>query len=170
MTVESDGIRRVRFPERLDKRKLMPGDPELESFNARDGLTDDSANNVFEDREGNIWVSSKKGLDRFRHSHLVPVKLSPSYQDLTLLPGRHGEVWVASAFSNPMLLIRVENILAQNTPMRSSNVHRKISSVYRDDIQLTIPAARNLDITLFLAGREHLCAWSKKLCMINAEI
>jgi len=125
MTGGFDGIRRVRFPERLGKHKLEPGDPELESFKVRDGLTDNSANNVFEDREGNIWVSSKKGLDRFRHSHLVPVKLPPGYQGLTLLAGDNGEVWVAGAIQKPVLLIRGEDILVKSVPM-------EISSVYRD--------------------------------------
>src|SRR6185369_1379105 len=57
MIVTSNGIKRVRFPERLGQRKLAPDDPELESFNAGDGLTDNSADNFLEDREGNIWVS-----------------------------------------------------------------------------------------------------------------
>ena len=44
-----DGIRRVRFPERLSNRKLEANDPELESFTADDGLTDNSANTFLED-------------------------------------------------------------------------------------------------------------------------
>ena len=92
-----DGIRRVRFPERLGERKLESSEPEVESFTAEDGLTDNSASTFFEDREGNIWVSSNKGLDRFRHSHLVPVILPAGHRGLTLLAGNDGEIWVASA-------------------------------------------------------------------------
>jgi signal transduction histidine kinase/ligand-binding sensor domain-containing protein len=118
----ADGIRRLQFPERVGKRKLESNDPELESFTAHDGLTDNSVNTFFEDREGNIWVSSNKGLDRFRHSYLVPVILPPGHRDLTLLAGHGGEIWVASASSKPMLRIRGENIVTRNVPMEVSSV------------------------------------------------
>jgi len=65
MSAESHGIKRVRFPERLERRRLIRDSIELESFSARDGLTNDEAGEILEDREGNIWVSSSKGLDRF---------------------------------------------------------------------------------------------------------
>ena len=125
LTLGTDGIRRVRFPERLGNRKLEAGDPELESFKVQDGLTDNTANHLLEDREGNIWISSNKGLDRFRHSHMVPVTLPPGYRDITLLAGEKGEVWVGTAASKPVLRIRGEDILPQSIPM-------EIASVYRD--------------------------------------
>jgi signal transduction histidine kinase len=125
MTGGSMGVRRLRFPERLGNRKLEMGDPDLESFREQDGLTSNSANNVFEDREGNIWVSSNKGLDRFRHSNIVPVNLPPGHRDLTLLAGNNGEVWVASGSQKPLLRIQGEYIVPKSTSM-------EISSVYHD--------------------------------------
>ncbi|HYC51673.1 MAG TPA: triple tyrosine motif-containing protein [Gemmatimonadaceae bacterium] len=38
----------------------------LEQFTAADGLTSDRLRSVFEDREGNVWVLTYGGLDRFR--------------------------------------------------------------------------------------------------------
>jgi signal transduction histidine kinase/ligand-binding sensor domain-containing protein len=38
----------------------------VESFNSKDGLTADTISCFFEDREGNIWVATSDGLDRFR--------------------------------------------------------------------------------------------------------
>jgi signal transduction histidine kinase/ligand-binding sensor domain-containing protein len=125
MTVNSGGVRRVRFPERLGNRKLTADDPELESFKSNDGLSDDTTDNMLEDREGNIWISSSKGLDRFRRSHLVPVKLPPNYRGLTLLAGDHGDIWAASASRNPLLHLNSEKIDTERAFM-------EIASVYQD--------------------------------------
>jgi hypothetical protein len=42
-------------------------DGKAESFSVANGLSGDIACSLFEDREGNIWFSSEKGLDRFRN-------------------------------------------------------------------------------------------------------
>lgn len=42
-----------------------------EAFPAKAGLTGDVAWSVFEDREGNIWVGTNGGLDRFRHANVI---------------------------------------------------------------------------------------------------
>jgi len=125
MSEASNGLGRIRFPERLANGELAPGDPKRESFKAADGLTDNSVGHVFEDREGNIWVGSSRGLDRFSHSHLVPVALPRGYQDLTLVPGDKGSVWVGSGGPNPVLRLEGENIVTIGSP-------RQIASVYYD--------------------------------------
>lgn len=129
LTVAGEGIRRVRFPERLGDRKIEAGDAELESFREQDGLTDNTATNLLEDREGNIWVSTNKGLDRFRHNHLVPVTLPTGYRDLTLLPGENGDLWVGSAAAKPMLLIKREDILPKSMPMEIASVYGSAGDV-----------------------------------------
>lgn len=123
MTVNSEGIKRLRFPERLGDRKINATDAELESFNTGNGLSDNTSDNILEDREGNIWVGSNKGLDRFRHSHLVPVKLPPTYRGLTLLAGAGGDVWAASASQNPLLRISGEQIIKQSVPLLAASVY-----------------------------------------------
>jgi signal transduction histidine kinase/ligand-binding sensor domain-containing protein len=121
----SDGIKRVRFPEKLAAVKLTSDDSRVETFKAADGLTDNPVHNLFEDREGNIWVTSAKGLDRFRYSSLVPVKLPPGHQYSTLLAGEHGEIWAGNAVEKNMVVVRGEDVIEQSAPM-------EISSVYRD--------------------------------------
>jgi hypothetical protein len=54
MSAELHGIKRVRFLEGW-KDRLTRGSIELESFSARDGLTNDEAGEILEDREGNIY-------------------------------------------------------------------------------------------------------------------
>lgn len=45
--------------------------PELDTFRISDGLSSDTAITVYEDREGNIWVGTEGGLDRFRAADVV---------------------------------------------------------------------------------------------------
>lgn len=40
-------------------------------FGSQDGLTSDAAISLFEDREGNIWVGTRMGLDMFRAANVV---------------------------------------------------------------------------------------------------
>jgi hypothetical protein len=77
ITSLGDGMRRVPFPERLHGEKIGEFSNAIESFTAKDGPTSDSAIRIMKDREGNIWVGTSTGLDRFRKGALVPVH-SPS--------------------------------------------------------------------------------------------
>ncbi|HEY0730709.1 MAG TPA: two-component regulator propeller domain-containing protein, partial [Pyrinomonadaceae bacterium] len=121
----ANGITRLRFPEKFVKGQLARNSPELESFGALDGLTDNTTGNILEDREGNIWISSSKGLDRFSRSHLVSLNLPPTYGSLTLLAGDGGDIWVASTNPNPLLRISDKEIIERSVPLR-------VASVYRD--------------------------------------
>jgi signal transduction histidine kinase/ligand-binding sensor domain-containing protein len=44
----------------------------VERFRASDGLSGESVLRIFEDREGNVWVSTLRGLDRFRQFSVIP--------------------------------------------------------------------------------------------------
>jgi ligand-binding sensor domain-containing protein len=120
------GIVRIRYPEKLGNRKLGPDDPELESFDEKDGFSGGFAYRLLEDREGNIWVGCAKGLDRFRHSHVVPVTLPQPRAELTLLAGQDGEVWIGTISEKPLLDIRGER------PLVFEKVGEQVSSVFRD--------------------------------------
>jgi signal transduction histidine kinase len=65
----------------------------VESFTARDGLTDDYAHPVLQDVEGNIWVGTSNGLDRFRKSSFVPIAPSVIDPSSILAAGDAGNVW-----------------------------------------------------------------------------
>jgi signal transduction histidine kinase/ligand-binding sensor domain-containing protein len=64
----------------------------VERLRRAQGLTDDEVTSILEDREGNIWVATDGGLDRFRHRNLswFPV-LGNRF---SLVSGVHGQVWV----------------------------------------------------------------------------
>jgi ligand-binding sensor domain-containing protein/two-component sensor histidine kinase len=68
-------------------------------FTAADGLSGDHVKNLFEDREGNIWVATLDGLDRFRDfaAPTISAKQGLSGGNTTSVLGtRGGSVWIGS--------------------------------------------------------------------------
>ena len=69
-------------------------------FSPRDGLSGDHVRCLFEDREGNIWVATGDGLDRFRALSVSSVSVkqglsSPSA--MSVLVDHEGAVWSGTA-------------------------------------------------------------------------
>jgi len=68
-------------------------------FSKRDGLSGDISCSLFEDREGNVWFASSRGLDRFRE---LPVNTLSAEQGLSsdavssLVAGPDGSIWVGT--------------------------------------------------------------------------
>jgi len=93
VTTIGDGIRRVANPERLSGK---PGrfSSAADSFTAKSGLTDDVATPILEDVEGNIWVGTQNGLDRFRETNLVPIALPIPPRRPHIAAGDGGDLWV----------------------------------------------------------------------------
>jgi PAS domain S-box-containing protein len=66
-------------------------------FSRLDGLSADEIRSVFEDREGNIWVATDEGIDRF---HELPVFTVSARQGLStdevfsVLAAKDGSVWL----------------------------------------------------------------------------
>jgi len=118
------GILRIREPGKLGQRTYGSQDRELESFGIKDGFPAGYAYKLFEDREGNIWVGCSKGLIRFRHNQVVPIRV-PHYERFTLLAGKQGDLWVGTIWDRPVLRIRGESIVVE----KGANI---VSSVLRD--------------------------------------
>jgi len=93
----SAGIYRIARPDRLP----AGGQPVEESFAAKDGLTSDRAQAILEDREGNLWVGTSTGLDRFRPANVRPAAVVPSHSPLgyVLMGARDGSVYAADSDS-----------------------------------------------------------------------
>jgi ligand-binding sensor domain-containing protein len=85
-------------PELL-KGKIKEFSNAVESFTARDGLSDDVVRAILQGREGNIWVGTNNGLDRFRKTNLVPVVLPFKTPYAVLAPGNAGDAWVGNLTS-----------------------------------------------------------------------
>jgi ligand-binding sensor domain-containing protein len=89
-------------------------------FSATDGLSGDDVNALFEDAEGNIWISTIEGIDRFRE---FAVPSLTSKQGLSkplvgaVLAARDGEVWLSTYGGLNRWVqgeVAVPNILGQN--------------------------------------------------------
>lgn len=55
-----------------------------EHFQRADGLSSDYLQPLLEDREGNLWVGSSRGLDRFRHANLALAPMPEGAQDFSI--------------------------------------------------------------------------------------
>ena len=97
VTSLGDGIRRVPYVDRFRGRKIGQFSNDAEIFTEKEGLTGDYSPTALEDREGNIWIGTSNGLDRFRESDIVPVRFPPGYQDFGLVAGEGGDVWTATS-------------------------------------------------------------------------
>jgi signal transduction histidine kinase len=93
---DRDGVRWIAMQSR-GLARVQRGRTEL--FDESDGLSGDSVRDLFEDREGNIWVATLGGLDRFRN---LTVTTLTQKQGLatpliwSLLAARDGSVWMGS--------------------------------------------------------------------------
>jgi signal transduction histidine kinase/ligand-binding sensor domain-containing protein len=68
-------------------------------FSQLDGLSGDDIYDLFEDREGNIWVGTINGLDRFRELPVVTYSRSQGLSDIPwggVLAARDGSVWFST--------------------------------------------------------------------------
>jgi signal transduction histidine kinase/ligand-binding sensor domain-containing protein len=79
---------------------------QVEHFDSSEGLSGDTISKFFEDKEGNLWVSTDKGLDCFRDLQIV----SFSTREGLTTPGvstvqamRDGSIWIGGMFALNML-------------------------------------------------------------------
>jgi PAS domain S-box-containing protein len=74
-------------------------DGKADRFNKGDGLSGNIACALFEDREGNIWFASERGLDRFRKLPVATISVQQGLSsDITrsVLASADGGIWVAT--------------------------------------------------------------------------
>ena len=126
ITTAGNGIRRVPYPEHLHPPKMKgPSawqfhNSEVEAFTQENGLTSDFIDCVLQDREGNIWIGTSGGLDRFRQSPVVSVPVQPisypgalpipslhSFATSALVAGGSGALWAAGI--GPQVLLKIQN-------------------------------------------------------------
>ncbi len=81
-------------------RSIMGPKASVEPFTSRDGLTDNLPDAVFEDHEGDIWVATAQGLDRFSPANVVTergIKLQGRSPDISASPDA---VYVAEGYGS----------------------------------------------------------------------
>ena len=92
-----DGVQRVARADPSGPRSQA--DVAVESFRNNDGLSSDVTNQVFEDREGNVWIGTERGLDKFRPATLraEPGLRSPAAFGDKLMQASDGSVYIGEA-------------------------------------------------------------------------
>jgi PAS domain S-box-containing protein len=134
ITSIGDGLRRFPAPELL-RGQTKEFSTALESFTARDGLSDDYVRTILQDREGNIWVGTSNGLDRFRKTNLVPVVLPFKLNQSVWVAGDAGDVWVYDLVGNRSVMVRVHRGRADRGhlfPSQANSAADNPLSAYRD--------------------------------------
>lgn len=72
----------------------------MDSFTPVDGLSGSFVRDLFEDREGDVWVATPNGLDRFRAFTITRLSVHEGLSTDTVysvLAARDGGIWVATA-------------------------------------------------------------------------
>ena len=90
------GIYRVRAPDYRGEASAAMAHTKVDRFRESASLTSDNANVMLEDREGNIWVGTDQGLDRFRAVSVVAEPLLnkvPQWGNV-MLAAANGDVFV----------------------------------------------------------------------------
>jgi PAS domain S-box-containing protein len=117
----------------LDRGLLHFHHGRVDVFSQSDGLSGNWVRNLFEDREGNIWVATDNGLDRFRDLAVSTFFLRDSSSQTrpwSLLAAKDGSVWVGT----PDGLNRLMDGQATIYRKRSSGLpDDSIQSLFQDD-------------------------------------
>lgn len=84
------------FPSTKDlfAKENTVGTPD--SMTTLNGLSGNFAYPSLEDREGNIWIGTDKGLDRFRLTTFVPLPIPQGMHNASITPGNDNDLWIGS--------------------------------------------------------------------------
>jgi signal transduction histidine kinase len=96
IAMNRDGLRHIAQPDPAGEASAAEASAAVAVFRTTDGLTSNNARQAFEDREGNIWIPTETGLDKFRPSSFwVDKRLvsTATYNDV-LLAASTGDVFI----------------------------------------------------------------------------
>jgi ligand-binding sensor domain-containing protein len=99
IATDTSGVVRIPHAEWLKGRAISTTSHGLQTFDSKEGLSADSCFPMLEDREGNIWVATRDGLDQFRDTALVPVVLPTSLYRVGIAPAGAGDIWVNGSWN-----------------------------------------------------------------------
>jgi ligand-binding sensor domain-containing protein len=90
------GVRRLSYPSAVATTPIENRAASVQHFMHADGLTSDLMSAFFEDHEGNIWVATSRGLDRFRATAFTPAPIPPSLESFALAVAPKGAILIGS--------------------------------------------------------------------------
>lgn len=131
--------------------------PKLQHLTQSDGLTNNYVAHLWEDTEGDIWLGTSTGLDRFRRAASTQINLPPGIHTVSASVDRLGNLWVGSE-TNPLLFGRPSGELKDTDLQRltlASYVDPRDGSVWAANVKgiwQLIPSAPRLEKSL--TGKE----------------
>lgn len=110
-----DGVRHIA-PNAIDQHTdLSALNAKTELFNSANGLSGDYAWPLLVDREGNIWVGTGAGIDRFSRSNFTPAPFPSGTHDFALAAGADGVIWTGSS-SKPVMELKDSQVKTFDVP------------------------------------------------------
>lgn len=108
----SGALWKLRCPEPICVAAYREGQSVIPAFDKQlataPQLSGANTRQILEDREGNIWVATQRGLDRFRSARLRRVALPNSENGMTMAADAEGRTWVADGDSGTLWQISPE--------------------------------------------------------------
>jgi signal transduction histidine kinase/ligand-binding sensor domain-containing protein len=90
------GVTRIPAPDDVLKLPAASRASRLERFDSTHGLSSDRGIAAFKDREGNIWVATADGVDRFRIRALNPAPLPSTFGFFALSAADDGSLLIGT--------------------------------------------------------------------------
>ncbi|RDS84227.1 sensor histidine kinase [Dyella psychrodurans] len=110
-----DGVRHIASNAIDQQTDLSALNAKIELFNSSNGLSGDYAWPLLIDREGNIWVGTGAGVDRFSRSNFTPAPFPSGTHDFALAAGADGSVWTGSS-SKPVMELKDSQVKTFDVP------------------------------------------------------
>ena len=130
---------KLNCPQALCLRAAQPGADVLRA--APPGalpLSGVESHHILEDREGNVWIATERGLDRFRPARLQQAGLSRSTTRMSIAADGEGRIWAADARTETLWELRAG---------------RLPEAVAGPPVTMVVPGA---DGSVLLAGRRSI--------------
>lgn len=99
--------------------------PALEHMGQPDGLSDNYAAYLWEDSEGDVWLNTSNGLDRFRRAAFNRIDLPMGIHTVASAVDRQGNLWVGSE-THPLLF------RGASGERRTTGIQRLTVALYAD--------------------------------------